>query len=86
MINAIIIESVMILLLGFLFYLTLKKNKALRDEIYIQERTKEQALDNIESYKMIIDKLNRREKESEEVKKQIATASGAALAALANSL
>ena len=83
MILTIIIESAVIMAL---LYFGIKKIISLKTELDIQKKTKEQALDNIKSYKAIIEKLNKRGKESEEVKKQINTASGADLAALANSL
>lgn len=86
MINAIIIESVMILILGFIFYLTVKRNIALKNELSIKKKALEQVIDNGNHYREIIKKLNDREVESNEVKKQIDTASGADLAALANSL
>ena len=84
--TAYIVLSAIILVLGGVVYFTIKNNIHLKRELKIKEKTNQQILENSENYRKIIVKLNNREDISEEVKNSIDTASGNALANLANSL
>jgi len=62
------------------------KNRSLQFKLDFADKQTDSMQENINNYRIIIEKLNNREVESDRIKKNISNASGVALCELANSL
>ena len=62
------------------------KNRSLQFKLDFADKQNDSMQENINNYRIIIEKLNNREVESDRIKKNISNASGIALCELANSL